>query len=109
MTGGLFVGTNINGRNSEGIGAGSTQASLYVTLGSVAEAGTVVHVQTAEGESLVTFEPANAFDVVVFSSPELEAGESYEIYLGGTGSGEATGGLYTAYSPGTVVGAATAA
>ncbi len=108
MTGGMFVGTNIDGRNSEGIGAGSTQASLYVTLGSVADAGTLVHIQSANGENLVTFEPMNDFDVVVFSSPDLEAGETYEIYLGGTGSGDSATGLYETYSPGTLAGTATA-
>jgi len=108
MSGGLFVGTNINGRNSEGIGAGSSQASLYVTLGSVAEAGTLVHIQSVDGENLVTFEPVNDFDVVVFSSPELTAGDSYEVYLGGTGSDASAKGLYETYSPGTLAGTATA-
>ncbi len=31
VTGGMLVGTNVNGRNSEGIEAGSDQASLYLT------------------------------------------------------------------------------
>lgn len=109
MTGGLFVGTNIDGRNSEGIGTGSTQASLYVTLGSVADAGTIVHIESADGDNVVTFEPANDFDVVVFSSPDLVAGEAYEIYLGGSGSNESTPGIYDTYTPGTLAGNATAA
>lgn len=108
MSGGIFIGTNINGRNSEGIGAGSTQASLYVTLGSVEEAGTLVHIQSGSGESLVTFEPGNEFDVVVFSSADLVTGETYEIYLGGTAGGDSTTGLYETYTPGTSAGTATA-
>lgn len=108
MTGGTFIGTNINGRNSEGVGLSSTQASLYVTSGSVYEAGTLIHIQTTDGESLVTFEPVNQFDVIVFCSPDLERGVSYEIYLGGSVSGDSTTGLYDNYTPGTLAGTVTA-
>ncbi len=108
MSGGLFVGTNINGRNSEGIGLGSTQASLYLTFDTAIEAGTLIHIQSPDGESLVTFEPANGFDVIVFSSPELVPGETYEIYLGGTASGESSTGLYENYNPGELAGTQTA-
>ncbi len=110
VSGGLFIGTNIDGRNSEGVGAGSTQASIYITSGSVVEAGTVIHIQTTDGEGLVTFEAANTFDVISFTSPDLVDGETYEIYLGGSVSGDSTNELYedTAYTPGELVGTATA-
>lgn len=110
VSGGLFIGTNIDGRNSEGVGPGSTQASIYVTSDSVVDAGTVVHIQTTDGESLVTFEPANVFDVISFTSPDLVDGETYEIYLGGSVSGESTNSLYedSAYTPGDLVGTVTA-
>jgi len=94
MTGGLFIGTNIDGRNSEGIGTGSSQASLYVSGGSTISGGTVVHIESDDGESLVTFEPVNDFSVIVFSSPDLVAGASYDIYLGGAVTGVSTTGLY---------------
>ena len=94
MTGGLLIGTNIDGRNSEGVGVGSSQASLYVVSNTVMEAGTVVHIESAEGDSLVTFEPANDYSVIVFSSPDLVAGESYDVHLGGTVSGGSDSGLY---------------
>ena len=107
-TGGMFIGTNINGRNSEGVGVGSSQASLYVTSSSVIEAGTVIHVQATDGESLVTFQPGNDFDVIVFTSPDLVAGDSYEVYVGGSVSGDSSTGLYEAYTPGELVGTVTA-
>lgn len=94
MTGGLFIGTNIDGRNSEGIGIGSSQASLYITTGSTLAAGTVVHIENADGESLVTFDPINDYSVIVFSSPDLIDGEMYDVYLGGTVTGESATGLY---------------
>ena len=110
MTGGTFIGTNINGRNSEGVGLSSTQASIYVTSSSVYEAGTLIHIQTTNQDSLVTFEPVNQFDVIVFSSPDLEQGESYEIYWVGPWSGDSTTWLYedAAYTLGDLVGTAAA-
>ncbi len=96
MTGGMFIGTNIDGRNSEGIGVGSSQASIYLTSGSTISAGTVVQIETADGESLVTFEPTNDYSVVAFSSPELVDGESYNVFLGGTTTGDSATNLYEA-------------
>ena len=39
----------------------------------------------------------------MFSSPELRAGVTYDVYLGGSAAGEAGGGLYQdgGYTPGT--------
>ncbi len=110
MTGGLFIGTNIDGRNSEGIGSGSSQASLYLTPGSTFSAGTVVHIESTSGDGLVTFEPANPYSVIVFSSPDLVDGQAYDLYLGGTVSGDSASDLYEdqAYTPGDLAGTFTA-
>lgn len=110
LSGGLLIGTNIDGRNSQGAGTGSTQASLYVTTGSRASAGTVVHIQTSDGEGLVTFEPANDYNVIIFSSPDLVDGQQYDVYLGGTVSGNSATHLYegSAYTLGEFLVAATA-
>jgi hypothetical protein len=110
VSGGLLIGTNVDGRNSEGVGTGSSQASLYVTSGSVIDAGSLIHIQTIEGDGLVTFEAVNEFSVIVFTSPDLVDGEDYEIYLGGSVSGESTAGLYDDgdYTPGALAGPDTA-
>lgn len=70
----------------------------------------MVHVQTTNGQDLVTFQPVNEFDVIVFTSPDLVARDSYEIYLGGSVSGDSATGLYEAdaYETGTPAGTATA-
>lgn len=94
MTGGLFIGTNIDGQNSEGVGVGSSQASLYLTSGSTLAAGTVVHIESTDGDSLVTFAPENDYSVIAFSSPDLIDGETYDIYLGGTVAGDSATNLY---------------
>ncbi len=110
MSGGTFIGTNVDGRNSEGIGVGSSQASMYVTTGSVMSAGTVVHIEDADGENVVTFDPANDYSVIVFSSPDLVEGESYDVYLGGTVTGDSATDLYEAadYTAGELAGTVTA-
>lgn len=110
MTGGTFIGTNVDGRNSEGVGVGSSQASLYLTTESTVSAGTIAHIESADGESLVTFEPANDYSVIVFSSPDLVDGENYDVYLGGTVDGDSATRLYedSAYTPGDLSGSVTA-
>ncbi|NND76436.1 MAG: carbohydrate-binding domain-containing protein [Ilumatobacter sp.] len=110
MTGGTFIGTNIDGRNSEGVGVGSSQASMYLTTGTTITAGTIVHIETTDGEGLITFEPANDYSVIVFSSPDVVDGESYDIYLAGTVTGGSATGLYqdSVYTAGDLAGTAVA-
>ena len=109
MIGGVIVGTHIDGMTSEGINAGS-QASIFVTTDGAVAGGTVIHIESATGEGVLTYETLNDFSVIVFSSPDLVAGESYDIYFDGTAEGDDRYGLYDsdAYTPGTLVGTATA-
>ncbi len=109
MNGGTLIGTNIDGMMSEGINAG-TQAAIYFTTSSAISGGEVVHIAGADGAAIATFETTNDFSVVVFSSPDLVAGETYEVSIGGTAGGADTYGLYAAdaYSAGTTIGAITA-
>ena len=83
---------------------------MYLTSDSVIEAGTVIHIQTTDGEGLVTFEAANEFDVIVFTSPDLVDGTDYDVYLGGSVSGDSASGLYddADYTPGELAGTVTA-
>ena len=109
MIGGVIIGTHIDGMTSEGINAGS-QASIFVTTGGTVAGGTVIHIETTEGEGVLTYETLNDFSVITFSSPELVAGESYDIYLDGSVVGDDVNGLFeaNAYTPGTLIGTAVA-
>ena len=79
----------------------SAQASLLLGLDETLAAGTLVHLQTADGADLLTFAPGKDYGSLVFSSPDLVAGETYRVYLGGGSSAAATDGLYEGgYSPG---------
>ena len=84
---------------------------MYVTTDTPVAGGTVLHIESTAGEGVLTYETANDFSVIVFSSPELVAGETYNVYFDGTAAGDSSSGLYdaNAYTPGTLVGTATAA
>ena len=81
-------------------GPGSSgSATNFVT------AGTLVHIQDANGKNLVTFQPARNIYYLIFSSPDLNTSSTYSLYTGGTATGTNISGLYTdvAYSGGTLL------
>lgn len=82
----------------------SAQYSLLANLTSLQTAGTLVHIRAADGTELLTFAPAKDYQSVVFSSPDLVQGASYEIFTGGTSTGVNEDGLYTdgVYTVGTL-------
>jgi hypothetical protein len=102
ISGGLLVAAGSAGM-AQAPSESSAQHSLLVGLNGTAQAGSLVHIQTADGEAILTFAPAKEYQTLVFSSSELEAGSTYEVYLGGSPSGEASDGLYEggSYAPGT--------
>ncbi|HML22272.1 MAG TPA: carbohydrate-binding domain-containing protein [Aggregatilinea sp.] len=81
----------------------STQNSLLLTFDSMQAAGTVVHIQSSDGSDVLTFAPTKAFQSIIFSSPDLATGATYDVYYGGTTTGAAADGLYAdgSYVPGT--------
>lgn len=82
----------------------SSQNSLMVNFTSSLAAGTLVRIQSSTGDELLTFAPSKAFQSLVFSSPELATGATYDIYYGGSAEGSATDGLYaeSSYTAGTL-------
>lgn len=93
----------------------STQPVLAVSLASVQPAGTIVHLTSGNGDGdaageIVTFEPSKAYQSIVVSTPELVSGQSYDVWFGGTATGQDIGGLYLdgTYEGGTEAGAVTA-
>ena len=83
----------------------STQYSVIFSLASAQSAGTMVHVESESGEEILSLVPTKAYQSVVLSSPELENGETYVVYAGGSSSGTVSDGLYFggSYSGGTQV------
>ena len=80
----------------------STQPSIFIGFNQAISASTLIHLQTSSGHSLLTYAPSKEYQSVLISSPELELGESYVLYTGGSVSGEIENYLYinAQYQPG---------
>jgi hypothetical protein len=83
----------------------STQYSALITLPIAQPAGSIIHIEDQDGEDILTFVPTKAYETVVISSPNLENGLTYTIYVGGNSTGSVTYGLYSdgIYTAGTEV------
>jgi hypothetical protein len=116
ITGGTLIAAGSAGM-AQAPGSTSTQPSVQLFLPSSQPAGTLVYIGTASGEELLTFAPTKAFQSLVVSSAELEAGTAYVAHTGGSSTGTVADGLYSggAYTAGdqvasfTVAGAVTTA
>lgn len=73
----------------------SPQNSIGIAFGSAQAAGTLVHVQNAAGEDVLTFRPAKRYQTVVLSSPLLAKASGYSLYVGGSSTGTERDGLFT--------------
>jgi len=95
MTGGTLIAAGSAGM-AQAPGSTSTQPSVQVFFPSAQAAGTIVHIGTQGGEELLTFAPTKAYQSLVVSSPELEQGTGYVVHTGGSSTGTAVDGVYSA-------------
>lgn len=93
ITGGFLVAAGASGM-AQAPGEDSGQYSVSVEFAATHQAGTMVHLEDADGKGILTFTPAKSFQTVVVSAPELNGG-SYTVYTGGSSTGTATDGLNT--------------
>jgi len=102
ISGGFIVGAGSSGM-AQAPDQTSTQYSVLINFTQSLAAGTLVHLETIDGEELLSFSPTKKYQSIAFSSPELENGATYDVYYGGTSTGTLTDGLYKAgfYTPGT--------
>lgn len=83
----------------------SGQYAILMTYSEAQAAGTIVHLEDSEGNTIATFAPEKDYQSLYISSPDLTKDSSYKLYSGGTSTGTETNGLYTDsnYSGGTMV------
>lgn len=83
----------------------SSQRSISMTFSETQQAGTIVHLEDSEGNTIMTFAPSKNYQSVVISSPELKDGGVYTLYSGGTSAASVVNGLYAdgEYTGGTKV------
>lgn len=77
---------------------GSTQSGIQATFSTTVPAGQAIHIVDSSGTTVATFVPTKDITSLVFSNPEITAGEIYTVHTGGTadvsaglGSGSLTG------------------
>lgn len=99
VTGGIMVG--IGGATSSPTASVSTQPSVILGGGT---ANQLVHIQSADGAETLTFLIPRTYTTMLFSSPKMKTGQTYNVLTGGSVSSETSiNGLYTSgtYTPGT--------
>lgn len=103
VTGGFLVAVGSAGM-AEAPSETSTQNALLLNFDTTLSAGTLVHIQSSDGNEVLTFVAAKEFQSMVVSSPEFESGATYEVYTGGSANGTAMDGLFPegSYSGGTL-------
>ncbi|MBI5029548.1 MAG: carbohydrate-binding domain-containing protein [Chloroflexi bacterium] len=93
LTGGFVVAVGSSGM-AQAPDNTSTQYSLLANLSATQRAGTMVHIQSADGKDILTFVPTKDYQSIAFTSPLLTKGSTYDIYLGGSSTGTVKDGLY---------------
>ena len=101
VAGGTLVAVGSTGM-AQAPDATSTQHSLVVTLSSPQPGGTLVHIEAEDGTEILTFAPIREYQSVIYSSPELKKGVTYNVYVGGSSTGSVVDGVYSdgSYTPG---------
>lgn len=101
ITGGTLVAAG-SSRMAQAPSSSSSQNAVLVNFSSTLQAKTLFHIQTSSEEELVTMTPGKYYQSVLYSSPNLKKGTSYNIYTGGAHSGTLENSLYSegTYTPG---------
>jgi len=73
----------------------STQYAVMQNFSSPVSGGTIIHLESEDGEDILTFIPTKAYQSVLVSTPELANGVNYLLYTGGSTTGTLTDGLYS--------------
>ncbi|WP_102273471.1 carbohydrate-binding domain-containing protein [Cytobacillus massiliigabonensis] len=93
MSGGFLIAAGSSGM-VQATSEQSAQNSFLMTYPETQKAGTIVHLEDSEGNTITTFAPKKDYQSVFISSPELSKNASYVLYAGGSSSGSESDGLY---------------
>lgn len=87
MNGGILISGGSNSGMTKNFSSTSTQHSMFIKSSASLVATSLIHIRTAAGVELATFKPKNAVYYFHFSSPNVAASTSHQIYFGGTYTG----------------------
>jgi trimeric autotransporter adhesin len=104
VSGGLLAVSQIYSNMAEIPSTQSSQRSVLLHTSANITAKTLIHIEDASGNSVLTFAPAYNYTSILLSSSALTAGTTYRVYTGGSCTGTLKDGLYTGgtYSGGTL-------
>lgn len=96
ISGGILASIGSSGM-AQAPGSTSSQCSIMANVSG--QAGTLIHVQDTDGNTIINLKSEKSFSSVVISSPKLVSGQSYQIYTDGTIEGKIdfgteNGGIY---------------
>lgn len=94
MTGGFLIAAGSAGM-VQATSEQSTQNAIVMTYPDTQAAGTLLHLEDSDGNTVATFAPEKDYQAVFISSPNLEKNKDYTLYSGGTSTGKEADGLYS--------------
>lgn len=92
VNGGILVAAGSSGM-AEIPSEDSKQNSLAVTFSQANSANTPIILADSNGKAIMSYTPTKEYSSVVISSPEIKTGEEYNVYYGGSCSGNSENGL----------------
>jgi len=87
MNGGFLISAGSNAGMTKNFSATSTQRTMYLKSSAQLANTSLLHIRNASGTEMVTFKPKNAVYYFHFSSTNVTAGTSYQVYFGGSYTG----------------------
>jgi trimeric autotransporter adhesin len=96
ISGGTIIASGPNSNMTKSMSTSSTQVSMFIKSSASLAATSVIHIEDAAGNDLVTYKPKSAGAIFHFSNPSLKKNTAYKIYYGGT----YTGGSFVGNSSG---------
>ncbi|MBN2166983.1 MAG: carbohydrate-binding domain-containing protein [Marinilabiliaceae bacterium] len=94
VNGGFLMAAGTKSNMNKAMSSTSLQNGLYVLYSSGITANTIIRIQDATGNDIVTFKPIRTSYSFLFSSQQFANG-TYNIYKGGTCTGIIKDGLYS--------------
>ena len=81
ISGGTFIGTGASGMGQT---FGDSEQAVITHQIEEQIAGTEISIQDPDGNVLISTAPDQSFSMILFSSPDLTAGETYQVTVGET-------------------------
>ena len=82
ITGGTVIATGVGTKMLQGFDATSTQSSTIQMLGQLHQPGEVITIADSAGQVLAEYTPSNAYQLVIFSVPGVNNGDTLTLTCG---------------------------